>query len=224
MGILYQLTFASGKKYIGVTESDSMNLRFSQHRYKAKTGSKLPVHLAWIKYGEPEILVLRKIESSFLYQAEIDEIAKQNTIAPNGYNILEGGQKSPALNKDVAKKISNAQLKRYENPEERKKISERHRNRSEETRKKISVALTGKKLSEETKQKLREANLGKKHNFLTKEKMSKTHTGKKYSEKTLQRMREAAQKRMKSPQAKAQLKAASLKGGNSMKLKAKKKL
>lgn len=224
MGILYQLTFASGKKYIGVTEGDSLNLRMSQHRHKAKTGSKLPVHLAWIKYGEPEILVLRKLKSSFLYKAEIDEIAKQNTIAPNGYNILEGGQRSPALNKNVAKKISDAQKKRYLKPEERQKASAMHRNRSEETRKRISVALTGKKLSEETKQKIREANLGKKHDSATKEKMSNTHTGKKYSEETLQRMREAAQKRMKSPQAQAQLKAASLKGGNAMKLKAKEKL
>jgi hypothetical protein len=224
MGVLYMLEFVNGKKYIGLTEYENPLHRFWQHRHSAKYKST-PLYNAWKKHGEPKMFVLAiDLFGIELANAEIEAIKKHKTLHPHGYNLLEGGQISPSRNDVVKKKISDAQIKRYMDPEERKKASIVTKNRSKETRKKISLALTGKKLSEETKQKLREANLGKKHNSLTKEKMSKTHTGKKYSEETLQRMREAAQKRMKSPQAQAQLKAASLKGGNSMKLKAKRKL
>lgn len=222
MGILYKLTFASGKLYIGVTESKSMTRRLAQHRYKAKQGSKLPVHLAWIKHGEPEVEILQRTEGDALYQAEIDAIKQHGTITPNGYNLLGGGQKSPALNKSVAEKIRKATIERYKNPEERAKASLMQKNRSQEVRKKISEALTGKKISEDTKQKLREANLGNKHSAETKAKMSQSHKGKEYSEETLERMGLAARKRMQSPEAQAQLKAASLAGGNATKAKAQK--
>lgn len=223
MGILYKLKFATGKIYIGVTESDSMSRRLGQHRYKAKTGSKLPVHLAWKKHGEPEAEILAFYYGESLYKMEIEAIAKFSSLSPNGYNVLNGGQKSPALNKDVAKKISESTKTRYKDPRQIEKARELAKNRSEETRKKISQALTGKKLSEATKEKIKDANLGKKHTSETKAKMSNAHKGKKYSEETLENMRVAAQKRMQSPEAKAQLKAASVAGGNATKLKAKNK-
>ena len=222
MGILYQLTFANGKKYIGITESEYLSRRLGQHRYQARRGSKLPIHLAWSKYGEPNAQILQRLSGDALYQAEIDAIKNYCTIAPYGYNLLGGGQKSPALNKEVAKKISQAQKKRYEDPAQRQAASLMMRNRSQETRKKISVALTGKNLTEQTKEKIRKANIGKKADETTRAKMSKSHTGKKYSEETLERMRIAARKRMQSPEAKAQLKAASIAGGDATKSKAKK--
>ena len=224
MGILYQLTFSNGKKYIGITENEYMSRRLGQHRYQAKRGSKLPIYLAWSKYGEPAIEILQHLFGDALYQAEIDAIKLYRTIAPNGYNLLDGGQKSPALNKDVAKKISQAQKKRYENPEERELASLMARNRSQETRKKISIALTGKNLTDQTKEKIRQANFGKKANEETRKKMSQSHSGKKYSEETLKKMRQAAKLRMQSPEAKAQLKAASLAGGIAMKNKSSKKM
>lgn len=220
MGILYQLTFASGKKYIGVTESEYMSRRLGQHRYQARRGSKLPIYLAWIKYGEPDVAILQRIDGDALYQAEIDAIKHHETIAPNGYNLLDGGLKSPALNILVAEKISQAQKRRYQDPKQRELSSIFHKNRSIETRQKISAALTGKRLTEQAKEKIRKANIGKKADQKTKEKMSTAHTGKKYSEETLERMRVAAKKRMQSPEAKAQLKAASLAGGYAMQEKA----
>lgn len=223
MGILYQLTFANGKKYIGITESEFLSRRLGQHRYQARKGSKLPIYLAWIKHGEPNAEILQRFSGDALYQAEIDAIRQHKTIAPNGYNLLDGGQKSPALNKDVAKKISQAQKKRYTDPAQREAAALMAKNRSQETRKKISLALTGKNLTEQAKEKIRQANLGKKAGQKTREKMSKSHIGKKYSEETLERMRVAAQKRMQSPEAKAQLKAASLAGGGAMKIKSQKK-
>jgi hypothetical protein len=219
MGILYQLTFASGKKYIGVTEKSTLTQRISQHKYKVKNGSNLPVHQAWRKYGDPEILELYFIDNDALYIEEIKEIKKQNTICPNGYNILEGGQKSPSLNFNVAKKISESAKKRYQDPKQRKQASDLAKLRTEEVNKKISLALTGKKLSEKTKKKIRDINIGKKHTDETKLKMSKSHKGKKYSEETLERMRQSAKKRMQTPEGKAQLKSASLAGGEATKIK-----
>lgn len=223
MGILYQLTFANGKKYIGITESEYLSRRLGQHRYQARRGSKLPIYLAWIKHGEPSAEILKRFSGDDLYQAEIDAIKRYCTIAPNGYNLLDGGQKSPALNKEVAAKISQATKKRFSDPAQRQAISLRMRNQSAETRKKISVALTGKYLTEQAKEKIRQANIGKKADEATRAKMSKSHTGKKYSEETLERMRIAARQRMKSPEAKAQLKAASIAGGGAMKIKSEKK-
>jgi len=222
MGILYQLTFANGKKYIGITESEYLSRRLGQHRYQAKTGSKLPIYLAWIKHGEPNYEILQRLYGEQLYEAEIEAIKLYKTIAPYGYNLLSGGQKSPSLNKDVAKKISISTKKRYEDASQRAEASNIARNRSAETREKISKALTGKKLTDQTKEKIRQANIGKKANETTRAKMSKSHSGKKYSEETLERMRIAARKRMQSPEAKAQLKAASNAGGNATKIKAKK--
>jgi len=222
MGILYQLTFANGKKYIGITESEYLSRRLGQHRHQARRGSKLPIYLAWIKYGEPDAQILQRISGDALYQAEIDAIKHHCTIAPNGYNLLDGGQKSPALNKEVAAKISQAAKKRFADPAQREAISLRMRNRSAETRKKISAALTGKNLTDQAKEKIRQANLGKKADEATRAKMSESHAGKKYSEETLERMRVAARKRMQSPEAKAQLKAASIAGGDATKSKAKK--
>ena len=223
MGILYQLTFANGKKYIGITESEYLSRRLGQHRYQARRGSKLPIYLAWIKHGEPNAEILQRFSGDALYQAEIDAIKSYCTIAPNGYNLLDGGQKSPALNKEVAKKISQAQKQRYKDPAQRKVASLMMKNRSAEIRKKISVALTGRHLTEKVKEKIRQANIGKKADEVTRVKMSKSHTGKKYSEETLERMRIAARQRMQSPEAKAQLKAASIAGGGAMKIKSEKK-
>jgi len=222
MGILYQLTFANGKKYIGITESEYLSRRLGQHRYQSRRGSKLPIHLAWNKYGEPDAQILQRLSGDALYQAEIDAIKHYCTIAPHGYNLLDGGQKSPALNKEVAEKISRSAKARYQNKNQRLQAAAIARNRSQETRQKISMALTGKNLTEQTKEKIRKANIGKKANEVTRTKMSKSHTGKKYSEETLERMRTAARKRMQSPEAKAQLKAASISGGNATKSKAKK--
>lgn len=223
MGILYRLIFASGKSYVGVTESDSMNRRLSQHKYMAKKGSSLPVHCAWRKYGDPDVEILGSFYGEELYMQEIIAITFMETALPNGYNVLAGGQASPAINDEVKRKISAAQKRRYEDPLERLAASERMKNISDEHRKRLSMSLTGKTLSESTKQKLREANLGNKHSEETRQKMSQAHKGKKYSEETIQRMREAARKRMQSPEAKQQLKAASIAGGQTMKSKAKKK-
>ena len=105
MGTLYKLDFANGKSYIGIT-TKSAETRFAQHRKSSVKGSRLAVHCAWRKHGEPALTTLAVLEDADLAAAEIRAIKVFNTLLPNGYNTLEGGQMSPLLNKSVAAKVS----------------------------------------------------------------------------------------------------------------------
>jgi hypothetical protein len=104
--ILYKLTFPNGKIYVGQTVR-KMNIRLAQHRTAAARGSALPVHCAWRKHGEPSVSILGEYETKDeLHAAEIAAIASMNCLSPNGYNLAYGGDTSPAINPEVARKIS----------------------------------------------------------------------------------------------------------------------
>ena len=106
--ILYRLTFANGKTYIGQTIRVLQN-RLKQHGERAQAGSPLPVHCAWRKYGAPVVETLGTFDSGDdLNAAEIAAIKSYGTICPNGYNLSYGGDVPPALNPEVAAKISAA--------------------------------------------------------------------------------------------------------------------
>lgn len=104
--ILYEFTFTNGKKYIGQTVR-KMSARLSQHRASVLRGSKLAVHCAWRKHGEPSVHIIGEYESAeALHAAEIAAIAERNTLSPNGYNLGYGGETAPSKNPSVARKIS----------------------------------------------------------------------------------------------------------------------
>jgi hypothetical protein len=106
MHILYKLVFASGKAYIGQT-ARNMSIRIAQHKRSVKSGSQLPVHCAWRKYGEPEISVIAEFETQDqLHAAEKAAIIAVGTLAPQGYNVAYGGETAPSKNPDVAAKIA----------------------------------------------------------------------------------------------------------------------
>ncbi|CAB5225422.1 grpIintron_endo, group I intron endonuclease [uncultured Caudovirales phage] len=139
MYYLYQLTFLSGKIYIGQTVR-SMNVRMAQHRTAAKRGSNLPVHNAWRKYGEPSVSILLECDCiDQLHRAEIDAIRDLQSRIPNGYNIGFGGETAPSKSPEVAAKISAKGKGRkiqdtsaisegvrlnWQNPEYRQKVSD----------------------------------------------------------------------------------------------------
>lgn len=107
MHILYKLTFASGKSYIGQTVR-TMNTRIAQHRRSALNGgSLLPVHCAWRSHGAPSIEIIGEFPThDDLHKAEIEAILSQKTLAPYGYNVCLGGETAPSKSPSVAAKIS----------------------------------------------------------------------------------------------------------------------
>lgn len=184
-GELYQLIFANGKSYIGI--SVNARQRFKDHANAAKGKCCFPVYYAWRKYGEPVLIVLATVEDrELLYLAEIEAIDKFKTLVPNGYNVALGGQISPSLSPGVAEKIS-ASRKGIVYSEETKikmslakigtkrpPFSDSHRAKlsaaaklrkqaphSAESRRKRREKMTGKIMSEEAKMKIRLAHLGK---------------------------------------------------------------
>lgn len=79
----------------------------NQHRQSVASGSQLPVHCAWRKYGEPVITVLAEFEThDELHAAEVAAIAEFGTMTPNGYNVSIGGETAPSKNPEVAAKIA----------------------------------------------------------------------------------------------------------------------
>lgn len=178
---LYKLTFSSGKSYIGQTIG-KIRTRMVRHRQGVKWGSKLAVHNAWRKYGEPKFEIIGEYEShEDLHKAEIKAIKEYNTFVPNGYNLSEGGDTAPSKNPIVAAKISELakgrlhsektkkllkkKLKeRWQDPEYQEKVSKGlKKSWTEEKRKERSILLKkiwaerkskGFKVSEETKSKL----------------------------------------------------------------------
>jgi hypothetical protein len=104
--LVYLLTFAGGKKYVGQT-TRRLKTRLCAHRNYASYGSNLPVHCAWRKYGEPSVVILGRFDGAEeLNRAEIGFIAAFNTISPGGYNVSRGGDTAPSTEPSVAAKIS----------------------------------------------------------------------------------------------------------------------
>lgn len=97
-GVLYRFRRKTGsrKAYIGI--SGDFPQRYKAHVYGRcdSTRAESIIHKAIQKYGiddfDVEILDYLPIEE--LLDAEREEIALQNTIAPNGYNLDEGGSRA----------------------------------------------------------------------------------------------------------------------------------
>ena len=164
---LYRLTSPNGKQYLGVT-TQSIKRRLSQH-----SGCESVIGSALRKYGrenfEIEILVVGA--EDYIYNLEKRAIEMFGTIAPNGYNLKDGGDGGQHT-EQTRRKMSESARQSYANG----RIHSR--------------AMFGKKHSEEVKMKMSESHkqlyaegythprgtLGKKHTEETKRKMSETLT------------------------------------------------
>ena len=90
----YKLTAPNGKSYHGVTTL-SVNRRMTGHKTAARNGSTYPLHAAIRKYGFENFKVEMldtSVDLEELHQLEIEAIARDNTLAPNGYNLTAGGE------------------------------------------------------------------------------------------------------------------------------------
>ena len=93
------------KFYIG--QSINIEERYKQHIYKAFNSNELAynsaIHQAFRKYGL-ENFKLEVIEECKIEQLDERErywIKKLNTLTPNGYNILSGGQQNKISDKRI---------------------------------------------------------------------------------------------------------------------------
>lgn len=125
MGCLYQLTSPSGKSYIGISSKTAAD-RFVKHmehaRGKRKNGI---IYSALRKYGpdsfDVKTLVIAN-DFQYLCDLEVKVIAAFGTKYPNGYNMTDGGEGVVGpKGDDFPMKVSIAQKKRFERPEEREK-------------------------------------------------------------------------------------------------------
>ena len=108
-GYVYVITNnVNGKKYVGQTRT-TLKERFMSHHYSARsnelTGKRsTPIYNAMVKYGVQNFTIeeLYKVcaidhetRQFLLNEVEKLYIKRLNTLTPNGYNVLEGGQCIP---------------------------------------------------------------------------------------------------------------------------------
>lgn len=86
----------NGKKYIG--QSVNIERRWYDHKYKAFYKDEIsfdsPIHQAFRKYGTEnfDFTILTECSVEELDKKEIDLISEYQSLYPNGYNIMIGGQ------------------------------------------------------------------------------------------------------------------------------------
>lgn len=197
MGFIYKLTFPNSKSYIGYT-TQIMRKRLEQHRADARRGGRSALHKAIRFYGPPEVSILFEANLPELLDAEVRFIEEHNTLVPNGYNILIGGQISPMIGSchslETRARMSASGLGR---PSHRKgkTLSEEtkakmrgprvKRPRSEgqiATATALGILAKGKIMSAATRAKMSIASTGRLHTEDAKTRISQTLTGRQHSE------------------------------------------
>jgi len=174
---IYRITNkVNSKHYIG--QAHDIEDRWKQHLKSLRKNNHYNNYLqkAWNKYGEDnfEFKVVQECNEEDLNIFETLYINILKTLAPDGYNLREGGN-SNKHTEETKQKISES--------EKGKKISE-------ETKRKISEANKGKNKGKKRKGK-HHPFYGKHHSEETKNKLSKTNKGKKLSEEHKQKLLEA---------------------------------
>jgi group I intron endonuclease len=157
--IIYKITnLINNKVYIGQT-TESLQKRWKRHtsEYHEKN---MYISRTISKYGEKNFIIEKICECYSLQELnekEIFYINEYDSLSPNGYNLVVGGNNSK-MSDETKLKISNSHKKRYLDgkvisEETRKKLSESHKGwiPSEETRQKWRDAFSGKKPSEKTR-------------------------------------------------------------------------
>lgn len=198
--ILYKLTFANGKSYIGIT-SCSLERRLSLHRSHAKREKRGILQRAIRKYGPfgfTSEIIERSDDWKSLCNLEKTAIVLFNTLVPNGYNLTMGGEGTSGFKMRSDQIKRSLQNRRCTKGRALRPVGWKH---SEEARRKISEAGKGRIFSEERKSKIGNIHRGNKYNLgkvcpvETRNKISKTQKGRIFSQETREKMRLAALRR-----------------------------
>ena len=153
MGTIYKITnTVNGKAYIGQSTRDAIGERIPAH---LRGHGNIILRHAVDKYGKDvfSVEILHDgIINELLDCYELDAIKQHNTLSPNGYNLILGGNSNKVYSKETRSKMSEAM---------RGNTNGRGNTHSPETRRKISESNKGRKLTEEQKQHLSNINTGK---------------------------------------------------------------
>lgn len=111
--VIYCITNTlNGKKYIGQT-IQNVSRRIDRHKI-----GPFAIGNAYRKYGEENFkveILFNSFDTEYLNKAEKQLIKSYNTMYPNGYNLMEGGQ--IRLTKKSIEKIRLSRLGKKEKPE-----------------------------------------------------------------------------------------------------------
>jgi group I intron endonuclease len=146
MGYIYYIkNLIDNKYYIGQTINE-LNERWRHHKKKSSNCRYL--NNAFKKYGfnNFEFKLICICFDDNLDKFEIDYIKYYNSLAPDGYNLKQGGLGGGRLHKETKDKISYTLKTLYANGYVNPNIGKKHSN---ETKKKLSIAHFGKKFSKE---------------------------------------------------------------------------
>ena len=164
MGWIYFIRSPSLREYVGQTIHDNVNVRWKYEK-KYPHGRLKQV---FEKYGTDkcEFFTIMEISQEthggdwkdYLNMYEKKYIKERNTLTPNGYNLMTGGENS--LHSEESKqKMRDAHMGKTHSDESKQKLRDAQmgKTHSEESKQKIRDAQIGKTLSDETKKKMRDA-------------------------------------------------------------------
>lgn len=169
MGILYKLTFNSGKCYIGIT-TETLNRRVQRHVNYARANRSYALSAAIRKHGEKsfvaEILASAGTWDE-LKNLEIDAIRFYKSLCPNGYNMTAGGDGSLGVvpSDEKKKKISEALKGRKLSDSHRKAVGDSQRGKviPEDTRARMRVAHKARPPMSDEQRKIRSEHAKRQH-------------------------------------------------------------
>ena len=145
MGFIYKLTFPSEKSYIGQTIRD-IEKRLEEHQYA--NSSCVAVCNAIKKYGWENVKIdWYEVPDEDLNKHEELMVEVLGTLAPGGYNLLEGGGAHGKPSQETKRRISEALSgeKHYWYGKTGEKAFWYGKEHTEETKKKMSEAKSGEK-------------------------------------------------------------------------------
>ena len=136
MAYIYRILNKVTKKcYIGETKCKDVSRRWNQHKQTIEINKGCPaLRDAVKKYGidnfEFSVLIICFDDERFKY--EIEYIKKYNSVAPNGYNLTNGGEgggfQGKTHTEEVKNGIKNKLKQKYiDNPEMKEQLSERNK-------------------------------------------------------------------------------------------------
>lgn len=198
-GIVYlALSRTSGKGYVGQTTQD-LQARWRSHR----CGQCHALRAAIRKYGADDFdlsVLAEAADRDELDRLEIEFIAQQKTLSPEGYNIETGGANGKPT-PQARQRMSLAHQGVPLSDDHRAAMAQAQQNRREQE----AATGGGPVFTPASREAMRDAKLGTTHSDDTRAKMSAARTGRSPSDATREKLRKAASGKTPSPEARQKM-------------------